>query len=87
MTEDARTPRSCAVIGLGSMGAAMAASLLRAGFVVHGFDPVPVAGAALQMYLMTAAAGMGKEDDASVARLYARIAGLALPGAAVPDRD
>ncbi len=48
--------------------------------------PVPVAGAALQMYLMTAAAGMGKEDDASVARLYARIAGLALPGAAVPDR-
>ncbi len=48
--------------------------------------PVPVAGAALQMYLMTAAAGMGKDDDASVARLYALIAGLALPGAAAPGR-
>ncbi len=41
--------------------------------------PVPIAGAALQMYLMTAAAGMGQDDDASVARLYARIAGLDLP--------
>ena len=41
--------------------------------------PVPVAGAALQMYLMTAAAGMGGDDDASVARLYAQIAGLSLP--------
>jgi 3-hydroxyisobutyrate dehydrogenase len=41
--------------------------------------PVPVAGAALQMFLMTAAAGMGKDDDASVARLYALIAGLSLP--------
>ncbi len=44
--------------------------------------PVPVAGAALQMYLMTAAAGMGRDDDASVARLYAQIAGLSLPGRA-----
>lgn len=43
--------------------------------------PVPVAGAALQMFLMTAAAGMGRDDDASVARLYAQIAGLDLPGA------
>jgi 3-hydroxyisobutyrate dehydrogenase len=42
--------------------------------------PVPVAGAALQMFLMAAAAGMGQEDDASVARLYARIASLNLPG-------
>ncbi len=41
--------------------------------------PVPIAGAALQMYLMTAAAGMGGDDDASVARLYAQIAGLSLP--------
>ena len=43
--------------------------------------PVPIAGAALQMYLMTAAAGMGRDDDASVARLYAMIAGLSLPAA------
>jgi putative dehydrogenase len=41
--------------------------------------PVPIAGAALQMFLMTAAAGMGRDDDASVARLYAQIAGLSLP--------
>ncbi len=41
--------------------------------------PVPVAGAALQMFLMTAAAGMGGDDDASVARLYAQVAGLSLP--------
>jgi len=41
--------------------------------------PVPIAGAALQMYLMSAAAGMGGDDDASVARLYAQIAGLSLP--------
>jgi 3-hydroxyisobutyrate dehydrogenase len=43
--------------------------------------PVPLASAALQLFLMTSAAGMGRDDDASVARLYARIAGLDLPGA------
>ncbi|MET0616814.1 MAG: L-threonate dehydrogenase [Luteibacter sp.] len=42
--------------------------------------PVPLASAALQLFLMTSAAGMGRDDDASVARLYARIAGLDLPG-------
>jgi len=41
--------------------------------------PTPVASAALQMFLMTAAAGMGKDDDASVARLYAQITGVELP--------
>lgn len=41
--------------------------------------PVPLASAALQLFLMTSAAGMGRDDDASVARLYARIAGLDLP--------
>lgn len=41
----------------------------------------PIAASALQMFLMTAAAGMGKDDDASVARLYALIAGIDLPGA------
>jgi len=40
--------------------------------------PVPIAAAALQMYLMTAAAGMGRDDDSSVARLYAQIAGIDL---------
>ena len=42
--------------------------------------PVPVASAALQMFLMTAASGMGGDDDASVARMYAHIGGTHLPG-------
>lgn len=42
--------------------------------------PVPIAGAALQSFLMTAAAGMGADDDASVARLYAMMTGGTLPG-------
>jgi L-threonate 2-dehydrogenase len=42
--------------------------------------PVPMAAAALQMFLMTAGAGMGRDDDASVARLYAQVTGTALPG-------
>ena len=42
--------------------------------------PVPVASAALQMFLMASASGMGRDDDASVARLYARIGGAQLPG-------
>ena len=44
--------------------------------------PVPVAATALQMFLMTAAAGMGGDDDASVTRLYAQVAGVTLPGGA-----
>lgn len=42
--------------------------------------PLPVASAALQLFLMTEAAGMGQDDDSSVARLLAQIAGLELPG-------
>lgn len=41
--------------------------------------PAPVASVALQMFLMTAAAGMAHDDDSSVARLFAKIAGLELP--------
>ncbi|MBE7212567.1 MAG: NAD-binding protein [Gluconacetobacter diazotrophicus] len=44
--------------------------------------PVPVAGAALQMFLMAGAAGMGKDDDSSVTKVYAKLAGLELPTAA-----
>ena len=40
--------------------------------------PVPIAAAALQMFLMTSAAGMGRDDDSSVARLYAQITGTDL---------
>jgi len=42
--------------------------------------PVPLASSALQMFLMTAAAGMGRDDDASVARMYAQVTGTKLPG-------
>src|SRR5246127_2809194 len=42
--------------------------------------PVPVSAAALQMFLMPAADGMGRDDDASVARMYARMTGTKLPG-------
>jgi L-threonate 2-dehydrogenase len=42
--------------------------------------PVPVAAAALQMFLMASGAGMGRDDDASVARLYAQVSGAKLPG-------
>lgn len=42
--------------------------------------PVPLSAAALQMYLATAGAGMGRDDDASLARTYAALSGTALPG-------
>ena len=42
--------------------------------------PTPLAASALQMFLMTAASGMARDDDASVARLYAKIAGVELDG-------
>lgn len=41
--------------------------------------PLPIASAALQLFIMTEAAGMGRDDDSSVARLLARIAGVDLP--------
>ncbi|MBU2329216.1 MAG: NAD(P)-dependent oxidoreductase [Alphaproteobacteria bacterium] len=47
--------------------------------------PLPIASAALQLFIMTEAAGMGRDDDSSVARLLARIAGLKLPG--MDDED
>ena len=41
--------------------------------------PLPIAASALQLFLMTAAAGMGRDDDASPARLIAQITGIELP--------
>lgn len=43
--------------------------------------PLPSASSALQMFIMAEAAGMGGDDDASVARLLADIAGVHLPQA------
>jgi len=42
--------------------------------------PVPVAASALQMFLAASGMGMGRDDDASVARVYARLSGATLPG-------
>jgi 3-hydroxyisobutyrate dehydrogenase len=41
--------------------------------------PAPLAAAALQMYLAAAGAGMGQDDDASLARVYAQLSGARLP--------
>lgn len=42
--------------------------------------PLPLAAAAHQLYLATAAAGHGNEDDAAVVKFYAALAGIDLPG-------
>jgi 3-hydroxyisobutyrate dehydrogenase len=44
--------------------------------------PLQLAATALQMFIATAAAGMGRDDDASVARMIARLTGVVLPAAA-----
>ncbi len=40
----------------------------------------PIAAAALQQFLAASGSGLGGEDDAAVAKVYARNAGLRLPG-------
>jgi 3-hydroxyisobutyrate dehydrogenase-like beta-hydroxyacid dehydrogenase len=42
---------------------------------------VPLAAAALQQFVAAGGSGLGREDDAAVAKVYARNAGLKLPGA------
>ena len=42
----------------------------------------PLTAAALQQFLAASGSGLGKEDDAAVAKVYARNAGLELPGEA-----
>lgn len=42
--------------------------------------PVPMTETALGRYLAATEAGLGREDDAAVAKVYARAAGLKLPG-------
>jgi 3-hydroxyisobutyrate dehydrogenase len=44
--------------------------------------PLPLAATAHQLYLATAAAGHGGEDDSAVIKFYASLAGLQLPAAA-----
>ena len=42
----------------------------------------PITAAALQQFLAAAGMGLGREDDAAVAKVYARNVGLSLPGEA-----
>jgi L-threonate 2-dehydrogenase len=47
--------------------------------------PLQNAATALQMFLMTAAVGMERDDDASVARMIAEMTGLELPTSSLAD--
>ena len=40
----------------------------------------PITAAALQQFLAASGMGLGREDDAAVAKVYARNVGLTLPG-------
>ena len=46
--------------------------------------PLPLAAAAHQLYIATAAAGHGAEDDSAVIKFYAELAGIELPKKATP---
>jgi putative dehydrogenase len=68
------TPRSAVSIFIKDLGIVLdAARALR--------FPLPLASAAHQLYLATAAAGYGAEDDSAVIKFYADLAGLELPAA------
>ncbi|MCW2237216.1 L-threonate dehydrogenase [Azospirillum canadense] len=41
--------------------------------------PTPLAATALQMFTMAASAGLGREDDAAVIKIFERLAGITLP--------
>jgi 3-hydroxyisobutyrate dehydrogenase-like beta-hydroxyacid dehydrogenase len=45
-----------------------------------GFS-APITAAALQQYMVAVGIGLGREDDAAIAKVYARNVGLTLPGA------
>ncbi|WP_418316529.1 NAD(P)-dependent oxidoreductase [Piscinibacter sakaiensis] len=68
--------RKVGLLGLGIMGSAMSANLVRAGFEVRGYDPVPVAGQAL-----SECGGQSLGDAESVIR-DSEVLLLSLPGEA-----
>ena len=70
------TDRTIGVIGLGIMGSAMAANLLKAGYAVHGYDIVAARRAALKK-----AGGTPQASIARVARA-AQVLITSLPSAA-----
>src|SRR3954468_1483220 len=68
-----KRPAAVGVIGLGIMGSAMSANLVKAGFEVFGYDPVAAARTRLRR-----AGGTPCESAAEVARRCGRIV-LSLP--------
>ncbi len=72
-------PIAAGVIGLGIMGSAISANLVKAGFTVHGFDPVPAARARLKR-----AGGHPCRDAADVAA-RCRFIVLSLPSVEALD--
>ena len=67
------------MIGLGIMGSAMSANLVKAGFAVHGFDPLPIARARLR------SAGGQPWNDAAAVAAHCRFIVLSLPSEAALD--
>lgn len=67
------TPRSAVNIWLKDL------AIVREIAAAAGLD-TPLTDSALEQFTEAAAAGLGAEDDAAVARLYARRAGVSLPG-------
>ncbi|MHC8510434.1 MAG: 3-hydroxyisobutyrate dehydrogenase [Rhodospirillales bacterium] len=79
-------------IGLGNMGAPMAANLVKAGHAVHGFDPAPVTVAGVTPAGSAAEAAAGKDavitmlpDGAVVTEVYAEITPAARAGSVLID--
>lgn len=79
MTSTSSTP-TVGLIGLGIMGSAMAANLVKAGFEVYGYDPVAKARAALKK-----AGGKACASNAEVAQKTSQII-VSLPSEAALDQ-
>lgn len=74
MLDDDYTPRSAVDIFVKDLGL-----VLDAGRELR--FPLPLAAAAHQLFLMAAAAGLGREDDAAVVKVFERLAGISVGGA------
>jgi putative dehydrogenase len=74
MLDDDYSPRSAVDIFVKDLGL-----VLDAGRELR--FPLPLAAAAHQLFLMAAAAGLGREDDAAVVKVYERLAGISVGGA------
>ncbi len=74
MLDDDYTPRSAVDIFVKDLGL-----VLDAGRELR--FPLPLAASAHQLFLMAAAAGLGREDDAAVVKVFEQLAGIKVGGA------